>query len=129
MRAILDFLKKTDTYYIATIDDNMPRVRPFGTINLFDDKLWIQTGKAKSFYEQIKKNPNFELVGFVGSEWLRVNGTLVEDNRTDAQVSMLEAYPQLKNIYAVDDGNNVVFYLNIKSAILYSFGKEPQIFF
>ena len=126
MQTVLDFLKKVGTYYLATTDGDRPRVRPFGTINLFADRLYIQTGKKKDVVKQININPNVELSAFDGETWIRVKATLVEDNNKIAQESMLAAYPQLRNMYAVNDGNNVVYYLKSAIATFYTFTGEPR---
>ena len=96
MQTVCDFLKKTGTYYLATIDGTQPRVRPFGTINLFEGRLYIQTGKKKDVAKQINTNPNVELSAFDGKTWIRITAALVEDNRAEAQESMLAAYPELR---------------------------------
>jgi uncharacterized pyridoxamine 5'-phosphate oxidase family protein len=126
MQTVLDFLKKTGTYYLATVDGDQPRVRPFGTINLFDGKLYIQSGKSKEVAKQIKANPKVELSAFDGETWIRVAATLAEDNRAEAQESLLEAYPDLRSMYAVNDGNNIVYYLKDATAVFYTFGGEPK---
>ena len=126
MQEIYDFLKKAGTYYLATVDGNQPRVRPFGTIHLFDGKLYIQTGKKKDVAKQISVNPKVEISAFDGKTWIRVAAVLVEDDRADAQESMLEAYPMLREMYAVNDGNTVVYYLKDAVAVFYSFGGEPK---
>jgi len=127
MQTVNDFLKKAGTYYLATTDGDQPRVRPFGTINLFEGKLYIQTGKKKDVVKQIIANPKVELSAFDGETWIRIAATLVEDNRAEVQESMLEAYPQLKGMYAVNDGNNMVFYLKDATATFYAFGGEPKV--
>jgi len=101
-------------------------VRPFGTINLFEGRLYIQTGKKKDVVKQIKANPKVELSAFDGETWIRIAATLVEDNRTDAQESMLAAYPELQGMYAVNDDNNVVYYLKDATATFYTFSGEPM---
>jgi len=126
MKTVLDFLKKAGTYYLATVDGAQPRVRPFGTINLFDGKLYIQSGKKKEVAKQIKANPKVEMSAFDGETWIRVTATLVEDNRAEAQESLLEAYPTLRNMYAVNDGNNIVYYLKDATATFYTFSGEPK---
>jgi uncharacterized pyridoxamine 5'-phosphate oxidase family protein len=127
MNTVLDFLKKTGTYYLATAEGDQPRVRPFGTINLFEGKLYIQSGKKKDVAKQIKTNPKVELSAFDGETWIRVAATLVEDNRAEAQESLLEAYPNLRNRYAVNDGNNIVYYLKDATATFSSFSGEPKV--
>jgi uncharacterized pyridoxamine 5'-phosphate oxidase family protein len=126
MQEVNDFLKKTGTYYLATAEGGQPRVRPFGTIHIFDGKLYIQSGKKKDFAKQVAANPKAEICACDGGSWLRVACTLVEDNRAEAQESMLEAYPSLKGMYAVNDGNTVVYYLKDVTATFNSFGGEPK---
>ncbi len=118
---VLSFLKKADTYYLATDDAGQPRVRPFGTINLFEGSLYIQTGKKKSVSMQIHKNPRIEICAFMEGKWLRIAATAVEDDRREARKSMLDAYPNLRAMYDEDDGNTEVFRLQDASAILSSF--------
>jgi uncharacterized pyridoxamine 5'-phosphate oxidase family protein len=118
-------LKNVGTYYLATTDGDQPRVRPFGTAHIFEDKLYIQTGKRKDVSKQIDANPKFEICGFKGS-WIRVSGTLVEDPRIEAQESMLEAYPSLKSMYAAGDGNTVVYYIEDGEATFSSFTAAPR---
>ena len=126
MQKVLDFLKKAGTYYLATVDGDQPRVRPFGTINLFDGKLYIQTGKRKDVAKQIAANPKIEISACCEDAWIRIQATLVEDNRNAAQESMLDAYPSLRSMYSVNDGNTVVYYLEDATASFYSFGKDPE---
>ena len=126
MQSVLDFLKQADTYYIATMDGDQPRVRPFGTINLFEGRLYIQTGKKKDIAKQVSRNPKVEICAFDGETWLRVSAALVEDGSAAAQESMLDAYPQLSGMYAVNDGNTVVYYLKDAVATFYGFESEPK---
>ena len=121
MKEVYDFLKKCGTYYLATVEDGEPRVRPFGTVNIFDGKLYIQTGKVKPTYKQIKANPMVEISAFTEGKWIRLRGRLVEDDRREARKSMLDAYPELRGMYNEDDGNTVVFYFEDAVATIYSF--------
>lgn len=127
MKKVLDFLKAAEVYYIATMEDDQPRVRPFGTINEFEGKLYIQTGKSKIVAQQIYKNPKVEICAFKDGVWLRLECTLKEDDRREARKSMLDAYPDLRAMYNEDDGNTVVFSLEDAVAIFYSFTAEPEI--
>ena len=120
------FLKDAGTYYLATVEGDQPRVRPFGTAHVFEGKLYIQTGKVKNVSKQIFANPKVELCAFKGGEWVRVTGRLVLDERAEAQKSLLDAYPSLQKMYAVDDGNNEVFYLEDATAVFSSFTHEPE---
>ena len=105
---VCDFLKEAGTYYLATVDGDQPRVRPFGTAHIFEDKIYIQTGKVKDVSKQIEANAKFEICAFVKGVWIRVSGKLVEDPRIEAQESMLEDYESLRKMYAAGDGNTVV---------------------
>ena len=127
MEKVLQFLKEAETYYLATVDGDQPRVRPFGTIHLYEDKLYIQTGKVKDVSKQIHANPKVELCAFKGGEWLRVAGTLVEDERLEAKQSMLDAYPSLQGMYKADDGNTEVFYFTNAVATFSSFTAAPEV--
>ena len=126
MQEVYDFLKKCGTYYLATVEGTEPKVRPFGTVNIFDGKLYIQTGKIKPTYRQIKANPNVEISAFMNGQWIRLKGKLVEDDRREAKKSMLDAYPELRGMYNEDDGNTVVFYFEDAVATFYSFGGAPK---
>jgi uncharacterized pyridoxamine 5'-phosphate oxidase family protein len=115
------------TYYLATVDGTKPRVRPFGTILLFDGKLYIQTGKVKAVSKQIKANPFVEICAFLNGAWLRVAAELVEDDNHDAKVAMLEKLPSLKEMYSADDDNMQMFYLKDATATFSSFVTEPEV--
>ena len=126
MQEVYDFLKKCGTYYLATEENGQPRVRPFGTVNIFDGKLYLQTGKTKNVAKQIAANPMVEICGMNGNDWLRVSATLVEDDRIEAQESMLDSYPDLKKMYRAGDGNTIVFYLKNATAVFSSFSAAPK---
>ena len=121
------FLQDAGTYYLATTEGDQPRVRPFGTAHIYEGRLYIQTGKVKDVSKQLHANPKAELCAFKGGEWIRVAGELVEDDRVEARQSMLDAYPSLKKMYAVDDGNTEVFYFKNGVATISSFTHEPKV--
>lgn len=127
MQRVADFLKEAETYYLATVEGDQPRVRPFGTVNIFEDKLYIQTGKVKDVSKQIHANPKVEICAFKAGKWLRVAGELVEDDRLEARQSMLDAYPSLAGMYKADDGNTEVFYFKDATATFSSFTSEPEV--
>ncbi len=126
MEEVVKFLKEADVYYLATMDGDQPRVRPFGTAHIFENRLYIQTGKRKNVSREIHNNPKVEICAFKNGEWIRVSGELIEDDRMEARVSMLDAYPNLKSMYRADDGNTEVFYFKNATATVYSFTKEPR---
>lgn len=127
MREVYDFLKKCQIYYLATVEGDQPRVRPFGTIDWFEDRLYIQTGKVKDVSKQMQQNPKIELCAFDGEKWLRVAATAVRDDRVEAKAHMLDAYPQLKGRYSATDGNTEVLYLKDITATFYSFTEAPVV--
>ncbi len=127
MEKVYEFLKDAQTYYLATIDGDQPRVRPFGTVNIFEGKLYIQTGKSKDVSKQLHANPKAEICAFKDGVWLRVAGELIEDDRREARASMLDAYPELRNMYSEDDGNTEVFYIQNATATFSSFTAAPEV--
>ncbi|MBR4978935.1 MAG: pyridoxamine 5'-phosphate oxidase family protein [Clostridia bacterium] len=126
MEKVYEFLKEAGTYYLATVDGDQPRVRPFGTVNIFEGKLYIQTGKKKDVSKQIKSNPNVEICAFQNGKWVRVSGKLVEDDRVEAKKSMLDAYPELRRMYDENDGNTQVLYFENATATFSSFTAPPE---
>ena len=124
MKEVYDFLKKCETYYLATMDGDQPRVRPFGTIDVFEGKLYIQTGKVKSVAAQMKKNPKVELCGMADGKWIRVQAEAILDENIEAQRHMLEQYPSLQAMYKPGDGNTEVYRLEKGTAQFCSF-TEP----
>lgn len=127
MEEVYKFLKECETYYLATMDGDMPRVRPFGTVNLYEGKLYIQTGKVKNVSKQIDANNNVELCGFKNGEWIRVSGKLINDDRLEAKKDMLDHYPSLRNMYDENDDNTQVLYFEDASATIYAFTHEPVV--
>lgn len=127
MEKVVKFLKDAGTYYLATVEVDQPRVRPFGTAHIFEGKLYIQTGKKKDVSKQLHINPKAEICAFKDGEWLRVAGDLIEDDRVEARQSMLDAYPSLKSMYSADDGNTEVFYFKNATATFSSFTHEPEV--
>lgn len=127
MKRVCDFLKNAEVYYLATVEGDQPRVRPFGTAHIFEDKLYIQTGKAKSVSSQLKVNPKAEICAFKDGAWLRLAGELVEDDRVEARKSMLDAYPDLRAMYDENDGNTQVLYFKNATATFSSFTAAPEV--
>ncbi len=125
MHEVYEFLKACGTYYLATLDGDRPRVRPFGTINLYDGRLYFQTGKTKEVADQLKANPHVELCGMYEGRWIRVEADAILDENIEAQVHMLDNYPSLKAMYTPGDGNTEVYYLENVTAVICSFTEEP----
>ena len=126
MKRVYDFLKKAEVYYLATVEGDRPRVRPFGTVNEFEGKLYIQTGKVKPVSHQLAANPKAEICAFTEGAWVRISCELVEDDRLEAKKSMLNAYPNLRHMYDENDGNTQVLYMQNVTAVFSSFGKAPE---
>ncbi len=127
MQEVYDFIKKCGTYYLATVDGDQARVRPFGTVNIFDGKLYIQTGLKKDCAKQMIANPKVELCCFAEGTWLRLAGTAVLDERIEAKKSMLDSYPNLRSMYDENDDNTAVFYFKDATATFASFGGAPKV--
>ena len=126
MERVVKFLKEAETYYLATVEGNQPRVRPFGTVNVFEGKLYIQTGKVKPVSAQLLNNPKAEICAFKDGKWLRLCGEFVEDDRVEAKKAMLDAYPNLRAMYDENDGNTQVFFIKNATATFSSFAEAPQ---
>lgn len=126
MKEVYDFLKKAGTYYLATVDGDTPKVRPFGTIDLFEGKLYIQTGKKKDVAKQMKANPKIEICAMLDGKWIRVSANAYLDENIEAQKHMLAGYPELASMYQPGDGNNEVYYLKDGVATICSFTEPPK---
>ena len=127
MKEVYDFLKKCGTYYLATVEGDQPRVRPFGTIDIFEGKLYIQTGKIKEVSKQIQKNPKVEICAFADGVWVRIAGKLIRDDRIEAKRHMLDEYPNLKGMYSAEDDNTEVLYFEEATATFSSFTDAPKV--
>jgi uncharacterized pyridoxamine 5'-phosphate oxidase family protein len=128
MQEVYAFLKECGTYYLATVDGNKPRVRPFGTVDIFENKLYIQTGKVKNVSKQIKANPNIEICAISPDDkWIRVEAVAVEDSRVEAKRHMLDAHPALQGRYSAEDDNTQVFYLKDATATIFTFADPPKV--
>ena len=127
MEEVLKFLKECGVYYLATVEDGKPRVRPFGTAEIFESHLYIQTGNKKDVFKQIQKNPNVEICAFKDGKWLRLRGILKQDDRYEARKDMLDKNPYLRGMYDENDGNTEVLYFESAEAIFSEFGKEPRV--
>ena len=128
MQEVYNFLKEAKTYYLATVEGDQPRVRPFGTYVVFEDKLYIQTGKTKPVSKQMAANPRIEICAMKGDEWLRITAEAESDDREEVQQAALDQFPMLKDIgYAVGDGSMNVLRLKNATATFESFGSEPRV--
>jgi len=125
---VCKFLADTGTYYLATVEGDQPRVRPFGTALVFEGKLYIQTGKVKNISKQLAANPKAEICAFDGGKWLRVAGELINDDRIAPKAAMLEKHPELKGMYKAEDDNTQVLYFRNATATFSSFTDAPETF-
>lgn len=126
MKEVYDFLKTAGTYYLATVEGDQPRVRPFGTVDIFEGRLYIQTGKSKDVSRQLQANPKAEICTFKDGVWLRVAGELVRDDRVEAKSHMLNNYPELQAMYSAEDDNTEVLYFKDATATFSSFTAPPR---
>ena len=120
------FLDEAKTYYLATVEGDQPRVRPFGTAMVYEGKLYIQTGKVKPVSKQLAANPKAEICAFTNGRWVRVWGKLINDDRREAKVAMLEKYPNIRLMYDPDDDNTQVLYFEDAEATFSSFMAPPE---
>lgn len=123
---VCQFLDEAQTYYLATVEGDQPRVRPFGTALIYDGKLYIQTGKVKPVSKQLAVNPKAEICAFKGGKWIRIAGELINDDNRDVMVAMLEKMPSLKAMYSPDDGNMQMLYFKDATATFSSFTEAPE---
>lgn len=126
MEEVLSFLKSCGVYYLATVDQDKPKVRPFGTAEIFEGHLYIQTGKKKDVYKQIEKNSNVELCAFNDGKWIRISGKLIPDDRVEAKKDMLDKNPSLRGMYDENDDNTIVLYFESGTAVISSFTEPPK---
>ena len=126
MESVCAYLKKCGVYYLATMEADQPRVRPFGVAEIFEGKLYFLTGKRKTVSKQLLANPKIEISATSGNTWIRVEALAVEDDRLEARQHILDAIPSLKSMYQADDGNCQVFYLKDATATFYSVGGEAH---
>lgn len=127
MQEVFDYLKNAQTYFLATADGDQPRVRPFGTIDIFEDKLYIQTGKSKDVYKQLLANPKFQISAASGLTWVRITGTLVPDDRVEPKKHMLDNFPNLRAMYDENDDETIVLYMQDCTATFASLdGSAPR---
>ncbi len=125
MERVYEFIKNCGIYYLATVDGDKARVRPFGTIDMFDGGLYIQSGKVKDVSKQIFANPNVEICAYDGKAWIRVSAKAIADERIEAKKHMLDTYENLRAMYDENDDNTVVFRLTDATAVISSFGGAP----
>lgn len=127
MQKVFDFIKSCRVYYIATMDGDQPRVRPFGTIDIYDGKIYFLTGKNKQISKQIGDNPKIEICAYNGDKWIRVQAVAIEDETIEAKQQVLNAFPFLQDVFKADDDNTQVFYLSNAVAMISSFEMEPEV--
>lgn len=128
LQKVLAFLDDAGTYFLATVEGNQPRVRPFATALVFEDKLYIQTGKIKPVSHQLAINPKAEISAYKDGRWIRICGELVEDDRREVKTAMLDKLPSLRTMYNEDDGNMQMFYFKNASVTIASFTAAPEQF-
>ena len=128
LQKVLSFLDEAQTYYLATVEDDQPRIRPFGTALVYNDKLYIQTGKVKAVSHQLSKNPKVEICAFKDGKWVRISGELVNDENREVKTLMLEKMPVLRGMYNEDDGNMQMLYFKKATVTFSSFTEAPETF-
>lgn len=129
MDKALEFLKESGTFYLATVEGDQPRVRPFGAVFEYEGKLYTVTNNKKECFKQMIKNPKIEISGMnKKGQWIRLTGEVSEDARREVKEFALDALPALKKMYSVDDGIFTTLYFTKGTATIYSFTNEPETF-
>lgn len=127
MKRTYDFLKKAGTFYLATVDKDQPRVRPFGAVCIAHEKLYICSNNKKECYKQMLDNNKIEISAMVGNEWIRLTGLVKNDSSKKVKSAMLNENPILKTMYSEDDTIFEVLYLENVTATFNQFGKEKEV--
>lgn len=128
MKRVLNFLRESQVFYIATVEDNKPKLRPFNAVTAFENRLYIQTAKDKEIYQQLLANPYIEICTAEPSgSWIRLSAEAYEDTRREARLHMIKTVPMLKKMYSADDGRMTVFYLKNIDAIIYHRHRAPKV--
>ena len=125
LEKVIKFLDEAEIYYLATIEGDQPRVRPFGTALIYEDKLYIQTGKIKPVSHQLHNNPKAEICAYKDGRWIRISGELIEDDRREIKTLMLEKMPSLRYMYNEDDGNMEMLHFRHAHVTISSFTEAP----
>ncbi|MBN1468112.1 MAG: pyridoxamine 5'-phosphate oxidase family protein [Fusobacteriaceae bacterium] len=129
MKRALNFLKEAGTFYLATVENDQPRVRPFGAVFEHEGKLYTVSNNTKKCFDQMMKNPKIEISGMnQKGEWIRITGEIANDERKEVKELALELIPSLKRMYSVDDGIFATLYFTKGNVIISSFNKEPETF-
>ena len=126
MKKAYEFLKSCGVFYLATVEGDQPRVRPFGAVAVYEDKLYLITGNGKKVFAQLTENPRLEISGMAGDKWIRLSATAVRDDRVEAKAAMLEQNPDLRAMYSENDGVMEVLYLKDARAAVCSFTAAPE---
>ncbi|WP_313071921.1 pyridoxamine 5'-phosphate oxidase family protein [Lacrimispora sp.] len=127
MKEVMDYLKACGIIYLATVEDDQPRVRPFGAVE-FEDNIYITSSNKKDVFAQMKKNPKIEISGMNKGTWIRLEAEAVHDDRREARVAILERNKAaLSKLYSIDDGIFEVLYLKNVTATIYSMSGEPKV--
>ena len=123
MHEVFQFLRENPTFFLATMDGDQPRVRPFGAVSEFEGKLYFITSNQKDVFRQMQKNPKIEICAAdAAGAWLRITASIHVDPRREPKERMLEESPMLKDLYSPDDGVMEVFYLENATAVFSSLG-------
>ena len=132
LETVKNYLQECKTFYVATVDGDQPRVRPFGVAEVYNGRLYIMTGKKKDVFKQMVANPKFEITAVKpsGAEWIRLSGRLVSDDDVKAKEFLLDKNPSLKGMYSATDDNMAILYIVDGEARLCSFmGAEKKVKF
>lgn len=113
MQEILEFLKEQRTFYLATVENGKPRLRPFAAVAEFEEKLYFVTSREKKVCAQILEKPNVEICACnVKRKWVRITGIAKEDGRLAQRQKMLDENPVLitNQRYTSDEDENMAVF-------------------
>ncbi|AFM39886.1 hypothetical protein Desaci_0830 [Desulfosporosinus acidiphilus SJ4] len=117
METVFEFFKNNQVFFIATMDGDQPRNRPFGAVAKFEGKLYICTNNTKNVFKQIEKNTKIEIAALnKDGGWFRLEAKAIVDKRPEAKQAMLDQNPSLTKMYKVDDGVFEVLYFEDATA-------------
>lgn len=115
-KEFVDFFQNAKMFFIATTEEDQPRVRPFGHLVEYHGQFYFNTGKHKNVYQQLMKNPKVEICAFDKGVWYRVAGCAAESDNEEIKQMMMEIDPVVKRNYGQDTSDLAIFGLvNVKS--------------
>lgn len=127
VKQVYDFMDKAKVYSLATIENEQPRVRIYGTTLLFEDKLYIMAFDHTAAIDQLRANPKAEIAVFKGKQ-LRLTCKLVEDTRQELKDAMAAKMPALKAMAGKNNKNFIMLCVTDATATIADLTGHSEIF-